>query len=69
MLSFKFMLFLLIAIFALGFFIAIIVDLFTNKKSKDISKSFSENKIYRKFKDQDDPCIDDVVNDFKLLDD
>ncbi|MCI8361800.1 MAG: hypothetical protein HFJ41_01375 [Clostridia bacterium] len=69
MLTFNFMLFLLIAIFALGFFIAIIVDLCTNKKNKDISKSFSENKIYRKFTDENDPCIDDVVNDFKLLDD
>lgn len=60
---------LLVAIFSIAFLFAIIVYLVSNKKSKNISESFSENKTYRKFTDQSDPCIDDVINDFKLLDD
>ncbi len=60
---------LLVAIFSFAFLFAIIVYLVSNKKSKNISESFSENKTYRKFTDQSNPCIDDVINDFKLLDD
>ena len=29
----------------------------------------SEYRTYRKFTDQSDPCVDDIVKDFKLLDD
>ena len=60
---------LLVAIFSFAFLFLIFVYLVSNKKSKNISESFSENKTYRKFTDQSDPCIDDVINDFKLLDD
>lgn len=57
----------LVAIFAFGFIFAIIMDLVSNKRDKNISESFSENKTYSKFTDQNDPCIDDVVDDFELL--
>ena len=60
---------LLVAIFSFAFLFAIIVYLVSNKKSKNISESFSENRTYRKFTDQSDPCVDDIVKDFKLLDD
>lgn len=60
---------LLADIFALGFIFAIIIYLVSNKKNRNISDFFSENKTYRKFTDQSDPCVDDIVKDFKLLDD
>lgn len=60
---------LLVAIFSFGFAFAIIIYLVSNKKNINISESFSGNKIYGKFTDQTDPSIDDIVKDFKLLDD
>lgn len=59
---------LLVAIFALGFLFAILVYLVSNKKNRNMSECFSDNKTYSKFTDQSDPSIDDVVKDFKLLD-
>lgn len=58
--------FLLICVFALW---AVFLNRISNKKSKNVTQSFSNNKVYRKFTDQADPSIDDVVKDFKLLDD
>ena len=60
---------LLVYILSSGFIFVIIIYLVSNKKNRNISESFSENRTYRKFTDQSDPCVDDIVKDFKLLDD
>lgn len=60
---------LLATIFAFGFLFPIIVYLVSKKKNRNISESFSENNVYRKFTDQSDPSIDDVIKNFKLFDD
>ncbi len=60
---------LLVAIFVFGFIFAIAIHLVYNKKNRNMSKCFSNNKTYSKFTNQSDPFIDDVVKDFKLLDD
>lgn len=52
-----------------GVIFAIIANLISKKKRKNIPESFSDNRTYWKFRDQSDASIDDVVKDFKLLDD
>ncbi len=60
---------LLVGIFVVGVIFAIIVNLISKNKRKSITESFSDNRAYWKFRDQSDASIDDVVKDFKLLDD
>lgn len=60
---------LLIGIFVFGSLCGIIGSIISNKKNKNIPESFSDCKTYRKFTDQNDPSIDEVVKGFKLLDD
>lgn len=61
--------FLLICVFALGVLWAVFLNRLTNKNNQNVTHSFSNNRVYWKFTDQTDPSIDDVVKDFKLLDD
>lgn len=69
MLNLNIMPLLVISVFMLGFPFGIIIYLASNKKNTNITEFFSNNKTYLGFIDQSDPCIDDVVKDFKLLDD
>ncbi len=60
---------LLVGIFIVALLFGIVASLISNKKSIDIPESFSHSRTYWKFTDQADPSIDDVITDFKLLDD
>lgn len=60
---------LFVGIFILGMLSGIIAGLISNNRKKSISESFSNNRTYWKYTDQSDSSIDEVVKDFKLLDD
>lgn len=60
---------LLICAFSLGILWAVFLNYIVNKKKQNITNSFSNNRIYWKFTDQTAPSIDEVIKDFKLLDD
>lgn len=60
---------LFVGIFILGMLSGIIAGLISNNRKKSISESFSNNRTYWKYTDQSDSSIDEVVKDFKLLND
>lgn len=58
-----------IGIILSGGLVGVFLHIITRKQKENIPKSFCEsNVIYRKFTDQNEVSIDEVVKNFELLD-